>query len=99
VHPQQQRAFTGWIGGLDNRFQEAVVHAIEKASADVYDATCTKSIKQWGLVTPLREIKLQSRGIHLRLIYLPSPFQILAFGLRRDLEQLIANARRLITSK
>jgi len=98
VHPRQREAFVSWFSRLNERLQKAVLHGVERAEASPFDSSRTRPIKLQSSPLVLRELKVQSRKLHLRLLYRMEPFELLSFGLRRDLDALITQACRVVSA-
>jgi hypothetical protein len=95
VHPEQQDALDRWFSGLNDRLQRAVINSVERTKTNPFDPSRTRAIKLNTHTLVLRELKVQSRRLHLRILFRMEPFEILSFGLRRDLDALIEQARRV----
>jgi hypothetical protein len=75
-----------------------VAKGIELTEVSPYDPGRTKVIKSSNSYLGLRELKVQSKKQHYRILYRTAPFEILSFGFRRDLDTLVEHATRIHNS-
>ncbi len=98
AHPICRSEFERWFSGLSPRLQCAVAKGIELTEVSPYDPGRTKVIKSSNSYLGLRELKVQSKKQHYRILYRTAPFEILSFGFRRDLDTLVEHATRIHNS-
>jgi hypothetical protein len=92
--------FEAWLGRISPIAQRLVQRRLlHLRSASPLCGMWVKSIVGVDSIV-LREVRIVASGVHYRVLFTPcGPIgvpKILSFGLRRDLDQLITNARRVV---
>jgi hypothetical protein len=97
VHERKRALFSEWLQSLSPRARHAVCHRIALLVAEpLVHRLWVKSIVGSTRMN-LRELRVIAEDIHYRILFVGNPSErplIVAFGLRRDLEDLITVANR-----
>lgn len=98
VHESERRAFQDWMKCLTRCTQIAIHRRLTALTADpIASRIWTKMIV--GHKGALRELKVVSENTHYRILFTPTIGNaaiVLSFGLRRDLNDLIERAGKLL---